>query len=84
MMMAKKTDKKETTTRPPSTGRGRAKRTTAAADDPRGQGAPDLLYEQIAVRAYYIYLSRGSGHGRDLDDWLRAERELTERGERAS
>jgi hypothetical protein len=32
--------------------------------------------EQIAQRAFEIYQSRGGGHGRDLDDWLRAEQEL--------
>ena len=34
-------------------------------------------HEHIAIRAYEIYISRGAEHGRDLDDWLRAERELT-------
>lgn len=33
-------------------------------------------HEHIAVRAYEIYISRGAEHGRDLDDWLQAEREL--------
>ena len=33
--------------------------------------------EQIARRAYEIYLSRGADHGRDTDDWLEAERQLT-------
>lgn len=32
--------------------------------------------DDVAVRAYYLYLERGHG-GRELDDWLRAERELT-------
>jgi Protein of unknown function (DUF2934) len=34
-------------------------------------------YEQIAVRAYEIYLARGSEPGRDQDDWYQAERELS-------
>lgn len=34
--------------------------------------------EQIAVRAYFLYLSRGAAPGHDLDDWLQAERELVE------
>jgi hypothetical protein len=33
-------------------------------------------HEHIATRAYEIYISRGYEHGRDLDDWLQAEREL--------
>jgi hypothetical protein len=33
-------------------------------------------HEQIARRAYEIFLARGGGHGRHEDDWFRAEREL--------
>jgi hypothetical protein len=32
--------------------------------------------EEIRYRAYEIYLERGEQPGCDLDDWLRAEREL--------
>jgi len=32
--------------------------------------------EHIAQRAYELYQQRGGAHGRDLDDWLTAEREL--------
>ena len=32
--------------------------------------------EEIRRRAYEIYLERGEHPGRDLDDWLQAEREL--------
>ena len=35
--------------------------------------------EQIELRAYELYLERGGEIGRDVDDWLAAERELTER-----
>ena len=35
--------------------------------------APD---EEIRRRAYEIYLERGEQPGRELDDWLQAEREL--------
>ena len=34
------------------------------------------LHEQIARRAYEIYLERGALAGRDLDNWLAAEQEL--------
>jgi len=34
--------------------------------------------EEIATRAYHIYLQRGESEGNPEDDWLRAERELTE------
>ncbi len=32
--------------------------------------------EQIALRAYHIYLERRGAPGNALDDWTRAEREL--------
>lgn len=32
--------------------------------------------EQIAERAFAIWLSRGRGPGHDVEDWLQAEREL--------
>ena len=32
--------------------------------------------EQIARRAYEIFLSRGGEHGRDQEDWFQAEDEL--------
>jgi Protein of unknown function (DUF2934) len=38
--------------------------------------APTL--EEIEMRAYSIHLAHGSTHGNDFDDWLQAERELTE------
>jgi Protein of unknown function (DUF2934) len=38
--------------------------------------APD---EEIRSRAYEIYLELGEQQGRELDDWLQAERDL-ERG----
>ena len=40
---------------------------------------PELSHEQIARRAYEIYLQRGGEGGRDLDDWVEAERQLMAR-----
>ncbi len=34
--------------------------------------------EEIALRAYHIYLERAGAPGNALDDWARAERELSE------
>ncbi len=34
--------------------------------------------EEIALRAYHIYLERGGAPGDALEDWTRAERELLE------
>lgn len=39
------------------------------------QAMPAL--DQVAERAYYLFLERGADHGRDVDDWLEAERQLT-------
>jgi hypothetical protein len=35
--------------------------------------------DRCAHRAYELYLARGGEDGRDLEDWLTAERELRER-----
>jgi hypothetical protein len=36
--------------------------------------------DAIARRAYELYCERGCEPGREMDDWLRAERELRSRG----
>jgi outer membrane protein TolC len=36
------------------------------------------LQEQIRRRAYELYEQRGREDGRDLDDWLQAESEVTQ------
>ncbi len=38
-----------------------------------------LTHEEIALRAYEIYLERGGAPGNELEDWTRAERELLEK-----
>ena len=38
---------------------------------------PETLEDQIRARAYELYEERGKEAGNDLDDWLRAEAELT-------
>ena len=35
-------------------------------------------HDEIRLRAYGIHVERGGRHGCDLEDWLQAERELTE------
>ena len=32
--------------------------------------------EEIARRAHQLYLQRGGEHGKDVEDWVRAEKEL--------
>lgn len=46
---------------------------TAGNESSRPTGA---ILEEIRSRAYDIYVKRGRLHGRELDDWLQAEREL--------
>ncbi|MGO9432799.1 MAG: DUF2934 domain-containing protein [Terracidiphilus sp.] len=38
---------------------------------------PETLEDQIRARAYELYEERGKEDGHDLEDWLRAEAELT-------
>jgi hypothetical protein len=45
----------------------------AATADERG----GITADAIARRAFEVYLARGGQHGRDIEDWLQAERELT-------
>jgi len=39
--------------------------------------SPQGLENQIRQPAYELYEERGREDGRDLDDWLRAEEEIT-------
>jgi len=70
----------------------RARKNAAAADrtnegvepqvSPIATEAEGLLLEnssgveKIRLRAYELYLERGQEPGRELDDWLQAEREI--------
>jgi len=46
--------------------------------------APNDVLEQIARRAYELYEARGREDGHDLEDWLRAEAEITGCGAKAA
>lgn len=48
-----------------------------------GNDSPPVSKTDIALRAFAFYCQRGCQHGADVDDWLRAERELTARREAA-
>jgi hypothetical protein len=39
--------------------------------------APENPEDRIRARAYELYEERGKEHGHELDDWLRAEAEIT-------
>jgi Protein of unknown function (DUF2934) len=43
--------------------------------NPRSTGPTE---EQIRLRAYEIYVERGRVDGQDQEDWIQAEKELTE------
>jgi predicted nucleic acid-binding protein len=63
-----------TASRTPETVRGRVLSMPAWLEEVSvGNSARD---EETRRRAYEIYLERGEQPGRDLDDWLQAEREL--------
>ncbi len=68
--------KRVTTTEKKTTAPKRV-RTSRSTDDNVVQFTPD--HETIARRAYELFQSRGMSHGRDMDDWLAAERELMQR-----
>ena len=38
----------------------------------------EVLKDEIARRAYGIYVQRGGENGRDVEDWIRAEKELSD------
>lgn len=37
-----------------------------------------MLQHEIRIRAYDLFERRGRSDGHDLDDWLNAEREITQ------
>lgn len=58
-----------------------------SASDAASQRQPESpTCEAIEARAYELFLERGGGDGGDVEDWLRAEQELSGRrnGQRGS
>ena len=57
----------------------------AKARKPNGASAqaPAPSFHEIAEAAYLRYVSRGGTAGSDFDDWLEAERELSQRYQRS-
>jgi Protein of unknown function (DUF2934) len=53
-------------------------RSTATVIPAKGatEGISRPTSDEIRMRAFQIYLDRGTAQGSDLDDWLQAEREL--------
>ena len=70
-------------TRPsPSGGVGRTRERLRRATAERASqivasaALPTPTHDQIAIRAYEIFLGRGAADGDDIQDWLFAEQEL--------
>jgi hypothetical protein len=68
-----KSRKKSVETTPTS---GSPQRAAISSQD-AGTATAVVERDRIAERAYELYIRRGGGSGRELDDWLAAERELT-------
>jgi hypothetical protein len=42
--------------------------------------APEPTHEEIAARAYDLWIAQGCPHGRDHENWIEAERQLRAEG----
>ena len=49
-----------------------------------GKSSAEAVAEQIRRRAYELYEERGREGGHEIEDWLRAESEVTGRVQRAA
>jgi hypothetical protein len=59
-----------------------AKSSSPTVNKPQANGFHPTT-EEIALRAYHIYLERGGSPGDPLEDWTRAERELLKNSAKA-
>jgi len=71
--MPKSTQTKQSTM-PTTRTRTRKSPTTPATST--ASSLSSLSHAEIANRAYELFLAAGAPHGRDLEHWLQAEREL--------
>jgi len=79
--MAKPTRRKTTggvTSDSSNVGNDRGGVLTETAQHARDTTTADIDRERVAQRAYELYLARGGADGRAMEDWLAAERELSE------
>jgi Protein of unknown function (DUF2934) len=54
---------------------------TAQSKTPTKSESVEVTPERIQFRAYEIYVARGSAPGSDVEDWLQAERELSQQNQ---
>ncbi len=66
----------------PATRRRRPDRAPASSPEAASL-ASAAIHEQIAARAYELFLARGGQHGDDWADWFRAEAEVLGKGDRS-
>jgi hypothetical protein len=62
--------------KPKASGSTEAKQLSTAVGEEERSVVNSAREQEIKRRAYEIYLGRGEEPGRDLEDWLQAEREL--------
>jgi hypothetical protein len=62
----------------PDTGAGSSDVSSAVSETAGPATTSAVSSEKVAQRAYELFVGDGAVHGRDLDHWLAAERELTE------
>ena len=60
----------------PKTTESKKKTTATALVSDTANDSPRVSTSDIAEKAFAYYCERGCQHGADLEDWLRAEREL--------
>jgi hypothetical protein len=73
-------DRERKRTRQAAAPRGSRSPKPALRDAGEPMGEPRTpSHDEIAHRAWELYLARGQTDGRDIDDWLQAEQELSSR-----
>jgi hypothetical protein len=66
--------------KPASTKKPVRKRSTVPQAPPTSpEVAEEVTHEEIATRAYFIYISAGCPDGQEMQHWLEAEAQLTRR-----
>ena len=60
----------------PKTTESKKKTTAPALVSDSANDSPRVSTSDIALKAFAYYCERGCQHGADVEDWLRAEREL--------
>ena len=69
----------QTTQSTMTTTRTRTRKSPTTPATSTASSLSSLSHADIANRAYELFLAAGAPHGRDLEHWLQAERELRTR-----